>query len=174
MMPVYVGTAVVRAQPMMRGMYNELRSWTLPEGEDPADAGYLVEHIDGAPNVPGFSGFVTWQPKAVFEQVHHASGAMMFGQALELLRRGHAIARTGWDGKGMFAYLVPANAYPASTHVAKTHYGDELVPYNAYMALKGADGRVSTWAPSGSDCLADDWLVLGTDTLFELGQKPAA
>lgn len=86
-----------------------------------------------------------------------------FGDALNALRAGQRVARAGWNGKGMFAYLVPANAYPAQTGAAKSFFGDgALVPYNAYMALKGVDGTVSTWAPSGSDALAEDWQIVET------------
>lgn len=91
---------------------------------------------------------------------------MNFGRALEILENGGKIARAGWNGKDMFAYLVPANSYPAQTGAAKSHFGDDgMVPYNAYMALKGADNTVSTWAPSGSDALAKDWIEAGVHTL---------
>lgn len=36
-----------------------------------------------------------------------------FGQALEAAKQGKAVARKGWNGAGMFAYIVPANSYPA-------------------------------------------------------------
>lgn len=84
---------------------------------------------------------------------------MNFGHALEEMKAGRAVARTGWNGKGMFVYLVPAASYPAQTGVAKQHYGEgAMVPYKAYMALKGIDGQVSTWVPSSTDCLAEDWV----------------
>lgn len=84
-----------------------------------------------------------------------------FGQALEALEQGKCVARSGWNGKGMFVYLVPANSYPAQTGAAKAFFGEGgMVPYNAYLALKGADNTVSTWAPSGSDALAKDWVIL--------------
>lgn len=84
-----------------------------------------------------------------------------FGHALEALKAGRKVARTGWNGNGMFAYFVPAAAYPAQTGAAKSHFGEgSLVPYRAYLALKTADDDVATWAPSCSDVLADDWLIL--------------
>lgn len=159
MSAIYVAVKLVQAEPMTRGMYCDVRGWTVPADENPTDAGYLTVDLETAPNVPGWAGYVSWAPAAQFEQLHRSSGNLSFSQALELLRRGNAIARAGWNGVGMFAYLVPANAYPASTSAAKAHFGDELVQYNAYMALKGADGRVSTWAPSTGDVLADDWSV---------------
>ena len=84
-----------------------------------------------------------------------------FGQAIEVLKKGKAIARSGWNGKGLFVYLVPANSYSAQTGVAKAFFGENAkVPYNAYMAVKNVDGTISTWAPSGSDALAEDWVIL--------------
>lgn len=84
-----------------------------------------------------------------------------FSVALDSLKVGKRVARHGWNGKGMFVYHVPAASYPAQTGAAKEHFGeDALVPYNAYLALKGVDGRVSTWVPSSTDVLAEDWIVL--------------
>jgi hypothetical protein len=37
---------------------------------------------------------------------------MDFGKALDALKVGARVAREGWNGRGMFAYLVPANSYP--------------------------------------------------------------
>ena len=62
---------------------------------------------------------------------------------------------------GMFAYIVPANTYPAQTEIAKAWFGENgMVPYRAYWALKTAQEDVATWSPSGSDSLAEDWIIL--------------
>lgn len=85
---------------------------------------------------------------------------MNFGQALEAMKAGQKVARAGWNGKGMFVYLVPASNYPAQTGAAKSHFGDgAMVPYNAYMAIKNVDDTVSTWVPSVNDCLSEDWSI---------------
>lgn len=90
------------------------------------------------------------------------ANGMNFGQALEAIKAGQRIARTGWNGKGMFAYLVPPASYPVQTGAAKEHFGEgAMVPYNAYMAIKNVDETVSTWVPSVNDCLADDWGIVG-------------
>jgi hypothetical protein len=84
-----------------------------------------------------------------------------FQGALAALKDGHRVARSGWNGKGMFAYMVPAASYPVQTGAAKAHFGEgSLVPYNAYFALKGVDETISTWVPSVSDLLAEDWHVI--------------
>jgi hypothetical protein len=86
---------------------------------------------------------------------------MNFGLAIEEMKIGKKVCRYGWNGKGMFVYLVPANSYPAQTGAAKSYFGDgAMVPYNAYMAIKNVDNTVSTWVPSVNDCLSDDWSVI--------------
>lgn len=46
-MKQYIGTKIIKAKPMTRGEYNKLREWEIPENENPADEGYLVEYSDG-------------------------------------------------------------------------------------------------------------------------------
>lgn len=83
-----------------------------------------------------------------------------FGEAIEAAKQGKKVARLGWNGSGMFAYIVPANSYPAQTGVAKEYWGENLVPYRQYWALKTTQEDVAMWAPSGSDSLAEDWVIL--------------
>lgn len=83
---------------------------------------------------------------------------MDFGWALIQLRAGWKVARTGWNGSGMYVYHVPANSYAAETEVALAEFG-ERVPYREYLALKTAQADVATWAPSCSDALAQDWVL---------------
>ncbi|WP_294203139.1 DUF2829 domain-containing protein [uncultured Chryseobacterium sp.] len=84
-----------------------------------------------------------------------------FGQAIEAAKQGKRIAREGWNGQNMFAYVVPAASYPVVTDAAKLHFGENtLVPYRAYWALKTAQNDIATWSPSGSDSLAEDWVIL--------------
>lgn len=67
----YVGTKVVRAVPMDRQLYNDLRGWIVPQDENPSDEGYLVEYVDGGKtNVEGFTGYISWSPRDVFERAY--------------------------------------------------------------------------------------------------------
>lgn len=84
---------------------------------------------------------------------------MDFGQALKALKDGGRAARDGWNGAGMYVYLVPANSYAAQTDSARAEFG-AMVPYRAYFALRTAQGDVATWAPSCSDALAEDWTTV--------------
>lgn len=70
-MNTYIGTKAIRAVPMTRIAYNQLRGWPLPADENGADEGYLVEYLDGGKgNVPGYSGYVSWSPKEVFDRAY--------------------------------------------------------------------------------------------------------
>ena len=69
-MKTFVGTKVVRAASMPLGEYNEFRGWKMPEGEDPKAEGYLVEYIGTTPNVDGFAGYISWAPRAAFDDSH--------------------------------------------------------------------------------------------------------
>lgn len=161
---LYEGTKRLTAQPMTRGAYNQYRGWECPADENPVDAGYLVEYQDGGKsNHPAHGGYISWSPDDVFERSYSpVPVGMTFGQALTALKSGQRIARTGWNGKGMFVYLVPAASYPVQTGAAKAHFGEgAMVPYNPYFAIKNVDETVSTWVPSVNDCLAGDWGVVG-------------
>lgn len=162
-MKTFIGTKIIKAVAMTRACYNGYRGWALPTNENGLDDGYLVEYTDGGkPNCEelGHTGYISWYPKEQFDNAYRPMVGMGFGFALDAMKIGQKVARAGWNGKGMFVYFVPANHYPApSQGVAEAFFGS-LVPYNAYMALKGADDTVSTWAPSGSDALAEDWQVV--------------
>ena len=86
--------------------------------------------------------------------------AMDFGGALCALKAGNKVAREGWNGKGMWVYLVPPNSYPAQTEAAKAHFG-AMVPYRAYMAMKTVDNEVVPWVISQTDALGEDWMIIG-------------
>lgn len=160
---LFIGTKTINAKPMNRQEYNDLRGWQVPDNENPADDGYLVEYVDSEPNHPDFEGYISWSPKEVFEKAYKSSGELSFGHAMEFLKQGKKVARKGWNGKGMFLFYVPANKYPADGNklgTLKGVYQDDLVPYKAYIAMKTVDDEVVPWLASQTDVLADDWVIV--------------
>ncbi len=150
-MKQYIGTKIIKGEPMNLGAYNEKRGWTIPENEDPNREGYLVEYPDG---------YISWSPKEVFEEAYRESEGLTFGLAIEALKKGLKVCRSGWNGKGMFLYYVPADSYPAKTDIAKQAFPEGIVPYGAYIALKTAQGNVICWNASQPDALAEDWCII--------------
>lgn len=113
--------------------------------------GAVADHVDGVP--PPEMG----ASPGPYGLLHLGRGT--FGEATLAAKNGHKVGRAGWKGSGMFAYIVPANQYPAQTEAARATFGD-MVPYREYWALKTAQNDVATWAPSGSDSLAEDWTIV--------------
>lgn len=88
---------------------------------------------------------------------------MNFGQAVEAAKQGKRVAREGWNGASMFAFIVPANKYPVERFPEsqfKDIFADDMVPFCAYWLLKTAQNDIAMWSPSGSDSLAEDWMVV--------------
>ena len=161
-MKQHIGVKLINAKPMTRLEYNQFRGWELPADENGDDEGYLVEYMDGGkPNTTTHAGYVSWSPKEQFDNAYRQSSGMPFGLAVEAMKMGKKVARQGWNGSGMFAYYVPAGAYPARMGAIVGTFADDIVPYRHYMALKTAQGDVATWAPSGSDALADQGIGAG-------------
>lgn len=88
-----------------------------------------------------------------------------FEQALVWLRGGRKIARRGWNGKGMFIYLL--------TECRETiGSSDDLLPLESVLGqgvsvirqpridMKFANGEIGIWTPTHEDILAQDWNVL--------------
>lgn len=158
----YIGTKQIAATPMTRAEYNSLRGWMTPPDEVASDQGYLVEYLDGGKgNHPDFAGYISWSPKEPFEKAYRETHGMTFGAAVEAMKIGLKVARAGWNGSGMFAYYSPATIRPAQAAAAVAHWGEGgPIPHRAFMALKTVQGDVAAWSPSGSDALAEDWMVV--------------
>ena len=80
------------------------------------------------------------------------------GWAVTQLRNGMRVGRAGWNGKGMFLYLVDGSQfvvnrapllgiYPAGTEIA----------YREHVDMRTAQGECVPWVCSQSDLLATDW-----------------
>lgn len=97
---------------------------------------------------------------------------MKYGEVLEHVKEGGLAARKGWNGKGMFIFLRPADTLTADFIVNKVkslpgalkewvaeHHGEnDEIKFRAYLCLKAADGTIANgWLPSQTDMLAEDW-----------------
>ena len=84
-----------------------------------------------------------------------------FGEAIELLKLGYKVARTGWNGKGMFLFLVPGSTFKVSRPPLLGIYpeGTEIT-YQPHIDMKTAQNTVVPWLASQSDVLAEDWMVV--------------
>ena len=155
----FIGTKRISAKPMDRRSYNNFRGWELSEDEDGCDEGYLVEYLDGGkPNHADFKGYISWSPKEQFEKAYQASGSMSFGHAIELLKAGKRVARQGWNGKGMFLFLVAGSTFKVNRPPLLGIYSEGTeINYCSHIDMKTADGKIVPWLASQTDVLAEDW-----------------
>ena len=154
-----IGTKAVNAKPMTRQEYNDFRGWQLPENENGADEGYLVEYQDGEPDTAEYQGYVSWLPKEQFENSYqYPSVGMSFGHAVELLKGGHRVERAGWNGKGMWLGLVRGYKFhPTEGRAITFALGCTKLPW---IGMKTADNCLVPWLASQTDMLAEDWVVV--------------
>ena len=78
---------------------------------------------------------------------------MNFGDALNALKLGNKVARTGWNGKGMWLELQRPDAHSKMT-----------LPYvylNYPPDAANTPGARVPWLASQTDMLAEDWLIVG-------------
>lgn len=173
----HYGTKAVLATPMDKGHYCAHRGWPLPADEDPDELGFLVEYLDGGEaNHPDHKGYISWSPATVFNDAYQPSGSMSFGHAVEAMKAGHKVARSGWNGKDMWIALTPGSLFDAKhakdDHAAK-HRAIEVEKHNAetgdyhqirllpHIDMRSADGSmVVGWLASQTDMLANDWVIL--------------
>lgn len=83
---------------------------------------------------------------------------MNFGEALDLLKQGGRVARKGWNGKGMFLFLVPGSEFIVNRPPLLGIYPDGTkIQYHAHIDIKTTGGYVVPWLASQADMLSDDW-----------------
>lgn len=97
---------------------------------------------------------------------------LTFGQAIEALKEGKRVTRSGWNGKGMFLFLLPAGNIPKSAihDIALRKVVDEHCEGDTFPALPSirmwtvdANGRravLTGWLASQTDMLSEDWVIL--------------
>lgn len=68
---------------------------------------------------------------------------MNFGEALNALKSGGKVTRSGWNGKGMFVELQVPDEHSKMRR--------------PYLFMSPVGGDLVPWVASQSDLLADDW-----------------
>ena len=96
-----------------------------------------------------------------------------FEVALRRLKDGYKVQRSGWNGKGMFIYLVEGSlvefenlrgaAKDAAIKATEIENGEQGSARRVcpHIDMKAADGTlVIGWLASQTDLLAEDWQVV--------------
>ena len=83
---------------------------------------------------------------------------MTFSEALIAVKQGAEVARSGWNGKGMFIFLVPGSSFQVDLPPLLGIYpkGKEIT-YHSHIDMVTATGDVVPWVASQTDLLTEDW-----------------
>lgn len=90
--------------------------------------------------------------KDVFESTYEEA-AKDFGWAIRQLKKGHKVARAGWNGKRMWLRYVNERNYTVDAVRSGSH---SLLPW---IGMKTADDHFVPWLASQTDVLAVDWEI---------------
>ena len=86
---------------------------------------------------------------------------MDFSTALIACKAGSKITRAGWNGTGMFVYLVPGSRFEVNRPPLLGIYPEgTTIDYRPHLDMKTADGSCVPWLASQTDLLAADWEVV--------------
>lgn len=101
-------------------------------------------------------------------EIKEPSG-LNFGAAVEALKAGKKICRSGWNGKGMYLWMLPEARVPADwckeAHLKELALGNPDGTKEMHclpsIRMKTADGKVLTgWLASQTDIFAEDWIII--------------
>ena len=85
---------------------------------------------------------------------------LTFGEALVALKAGKKVSRAGWNGKGMFLFLVPGSTFKVSRAPLLGIYPEGTeINYCPHIDMKTVDEKVVPWLASQTDVLAEDWNI---------------
>lgn len=83
---------------------------------------------------------------------------MDFGSALHYIKQGQKLTREGWNGKGMFIFLVPGSTFEVNRAPLLGVYPEgTVINYQPHIDMRTAEGTVVPWLASQSDLMAEDW-----------------
>lgn len=86
---------------------------------------------------------------------------MEFSEALSWIKVGKKVQRAGWNGKGMFIFLVPGSTFKVNRPPLLGIYPEGTeINYHGHVDMKTADGQIVPWLCSQTDMLAADWQIL--------------
>lgn len=91
--------------------------------------------------------------RTVLDSIAVITDGMSFGLAIEATKKGQKIARTGWNGKGIFVYIPADRGEMTNPYLAIDTYGLQTDNPDAPRCIV-------PWLASQTDMLADDWMIV--------------
>lgn len=169
-MKTYIGTKIIQAKPA-----TNIESAAIKEN-CPVETQVAIFRNKGIAEQEGYhvkypDNYESWSPKEVFEEAYRECDGMTFGLAIEAMKKGHKVARKGWNGKGMFIYIQEGRKtyfHNLKWEVQKQLTNEKVtdkdgrVTICSHIDMKTTDGSlVIGWLASQTDMLSEDWYIVG-------------
>jgi len=90
---------------------------------------------------------------------------MDFGDAIRAMKQGKKVARRGWNGKGMYLWLLPATdvkrEWCHDQRLIEAMGDRDTLPCLGSIRMFTATKEVLTgWFASQTDMLSEDWVIV--------------
>ena len=87
---------------------------------------------------------------------------MVLEDILPAVRNGGKAARSGWNGDGMFIFLVNGSTFQVNRAPLNIIYAEgTVIDYNPHIDICMPDGSIGVWTCTQGDLIADDWVMIG-------------
>jgi hypothetical protein len=81
-----------------------------------------------------------------------------FSQALDKIKAGERLRRSGWNGPDQFVFLVPGSTFQVSRPPLLGIYPEgTTIEYQPHIDIRTQQGQIVPWLASQGDLMADDW-----------------
>lgn len=81
---------------------------------------------------------------------------LSFGEAIKAASSGDKICRAGWNGKGMFLFMISGGAWNFECDIE----GVDCIDTLPFICMKTADDKLVPWLASQTDVIACDWIII--------------
>ena len=82
---------------------------------------------------------------------------MNLSQILTYIKCGYHVRRSGWNGKGMYIFIIKEWDFVIDNLVFHVDDNCETIPF---LAMKTVDNKIVPWLCSQTDMLAEDWEII--------------
>lgn len=135
------------------------RTFNLHGKPTPEAGWYFVQYENGYNSFSPADAFVNGHtPIDPADNPHGAWHGI--GWAVKQMQDGMLVCRAGWNGKGMFLFLVPGSQFKVNRLPLLDIYEEGTdIDYCPHVDMKMADGKIVPWLASQTDLLAFDWEI---------------
>lgn len=138
------------------------RKFNLRGKPTPEAGWYYIQYADG---------YESFSPAEAFEEGYKQTGMLKIdefdigpkgiGWAIKQMWNGELLERDGWNGKGLFIFIVPGSKFVVNRPPLNVIFPEGTeIEYCPHIDIKSVDGKIVPWLASQTDILATDYRIV--------------